>query len=285
MTTYEDDAKWRAEQEAARASRGEGRVTGYDWPNRLIEADLGGARQWMAWAGPAPWIGDRVRVIWTEGGPTAFAVYGSAMGTVVSVSTGIATVTGDDGQTYEYPTENGASLSAGHRVRLDHQGQMVLARYAAEPPSSTFIPPTAPPSTGTRSAEFRATDSGYWYSGTYRGQRLVVSDNNASAAYFGSQILDSTGGAPFKKLELRLVETYDNLPTVPSYVGYHGETSRGGSHPTLSGTFAIYDGGTIDIMSWASAFQSGTARGIGFQPGSGYREFNDYTTTSIYAEW
>lgn len=288
--TYEDEAQWRAEVLAGMSSRSAAVVTAYNWPSSLVEVDDLGRRQWMPWAGAAPWKGGTVRVITVGGEPTAFAVHGAAQGTVQSVTAGLVSVVGDDGSVYIYPHVMGDVLSTGHRVALDHQRQLVIGRYSAEPPASEFVGSTAPSQPG--SASFSATDSGRWNldSGVFRDQRIRADVDNGSAVFFGTQIADSVGGRSFTTLQLRLLKTYDYYPSTVTQLAYHASATRGSLIPSFGGGIDVTGAGVgevtvVDLMPWASLFQSGAARGVGFYGGSGQREFNDFSTSSIYGEW
>ena len=288
---YEDEAAWRARVTGGLSSRSVGVVADYDWPAGLVEVVDGlGNRQWMAWAGPAPWRGGTVRVLWLGNEPTAFAVYGSAMGTVGSVVDDIATVVGDDGKTYSYPHAVGLTLTNGDRVAVDHERQLVVAQYSAEPPASEFVPGTAP--SGPGSGTFMATDSGRWNltSGVFRDQRIRADADNGSAVFFGTSIRDSVAGRTISRLELRLLKTYDFYPGTVTQLAYHGSAANPGSLPSLLGGLNVTGGpvgavSVFDLMPWAAQFQSGAALGVGFYGITGQREFGDFSTSSIYGEW
>lgn len=281
--TYEDEARWRREQEDARSARSAGVVTDYAWDRLEVEVDLGGARQWMAWAGPAPWKGDMVRVLWTGREPTAIPVYGSAMGTVQSVSSGIAAVVGDDGRVYEYPHVSGAAPSAGWRVQILHEQRMIGSRYAAEPPGTALTGGSQP--SGSKSATFYPTESGSWSSGVFRGPLCEVNVNRVGVYYYGAQIAASLGGATAKRLLLTVREDYDNVPGTPSLLGAHAHASSGDGAVSISGVVPVDGSGTWDITALAGAFASG-ALGVGFQIDTGWRAFESYATSgALYAEW
>lgn len=244
----------------------------------------------MSWAGAAPWKGDTVRVLWTGGEPTAFPVYGSGMGTVQSVSGNLARVTGDDGVAYRWPFAFGLALSNGHRVALDHAHQLIVARYSQEPPASEYS--ASGGGGGAKSAVFSATDSGRWNvdSGAFRDQRIRADDDNSSAIFFGTQIADSVAGGTFTRLELRLLKTYDNVPGTATTLGYHDYANRPGSMPPLGGGIEVTGGAVgavtvVNIMTWAASFAAGSTRGVGFYGNEGWREFGDFSTSSIYGEW
>lgn len=281
--TYEDEARWRREQEDARSARSAGTVTNVNWSLRLVEVDLGGARQWMAWASTAPFVGDVVRVIWAGQEPTAFAAYGSPMGTVQSIVGSLARVLGDDGVMYEWPHISGSAPSAGHRVALLHQHRMVSSRYSAEPPGSQLSTPSQPG--GGRTATFYPTESGSWRDGAFRGPLCEVNVNRTGVYYYGSQLASSLGGATPKKLLLTLREDYDNVSGTPSLVGAHSKAGSGDGAVSISGVVPVDGSGTWDITALASAFAGG-ALGVGFQIDTGYRAFESYATSgALYAEW
>lgn len=268
----------------------EGICLSIDYSTRLISADVGGAVQIMAWSGPAPWVGDRVRVVYAGRKPFAIAVYGSPLGTVQSVASGIATVTGDDGATYNYPYQNGLTVAAGQRFVLQHANKVLGNRLSAEPPGSSFVRPPAPPASGTRTQTFRPTDSGNYRSGTYQDQYVEISSTRSAFYWFGRQIANTIpDSATILAANIKLVELWDNVPGTPSQMANHTDPSsrHGTSPPTLGVTdINVSGGGTIDITSLAGFLRDGVGFGVGFRVNTGWRRFDTYARSgSITIKW
>ena len=281
-----------ARDRAARDGRSDttvGTCVGYDFPNQLVKINVGGQTLSMPWAADMPFAGDSVRVLWVGNKPICIAVNGSAQGTYVSVSSGIATVTGDDGRTYLYAMPNGITFTAGDRVMLLHSKRMVGSpKYAVEPPGSTLNVPGGPPGGSSGSATFKPTQSGSYRDGAFRGQDVEVNAGRAGMYWYGTQIAATIpDSATVKKMTLQLVEIYDNIPGTPSMLGTHTQAAPSGQ-PTIAGVIPILDGGSINILSLANALKTGAGLGVGFDISgqTGYRAFASLASSgSIYAEW
>jgi len=258
----------------------------YDWPGRLVKVNIGGAVQVMPWVGPAPWRGDTVRVIYAGQKPFCKAVYGSALGTVQSITANVATVLGDDGRTYRYPFRSGDTLSNGFRVAMDHALHMVVHRISAEPPASAYDTPAGPAGPTVGAAVFRPIDSGNFSNGSFTTQFAEVSSSRTAAYWYGTQIRDTIpAGSTVTVARLSLSELWDQLPGVASRLGTHTQPSRGGE-PAISGAINVTGGGDIDILAYAAALKSGTAFGVGFAKNFGWRRFDTFALSgSIYMEW
>lgn len=260
-----------------------------DWSARLATVDIGGASRVMPWAGPAPQIGDTVRVITAGQKPICWAQYGSPTGEVLAVGGTTVTVEGEDGRQYTYPFVDGVSLLVGDIVRLDHAGRIVLGQYAAASTIPEVIRPPAPPAQSVFKRTFYPTDSGRYFNGVYSSQFVDASSNQAGYYWYGTQIASSIPDtATVTRAELRLVERFDNLPGIASRLGIHNNpsTRHGNTAPALSGIINVSNGGVINIASYATALKTGTAYGVGFYAGFGWRQFDTYARSgSIYMEW
>ncbi len=285
MSFGEEQARTNRALEEASARASTGTCVGYGWAAGLTQVNVGGSVLSMPWAGDAPWIGETVRVIWVGGQPIAIAAHGSAMGTVQSVTSNIATVTGDDGRTYLYPVATGLTVSAGHRVRLDHGGRLVSVRYAAEPPGSAFEVPPAPPSSGG-SATFVPTASGSYRDGVFRSGQVEVNEFRVGVYWYGEQIAGTIpDSAAVTRMEIRLTEEYDQQVGPASRLGTHTQASPSGE-PSIIGSIDVDGSGAYSILPFATALKTGAALGVGFQLGYGYRGFSAAPAGGqIYAEW
>jgi hypothetical protein len=257
-----------------------------DWTNSLAVVSVRGAQVSYPWVGTPPSPGDPVRVLTLGGQPFVAAALGSPIGTVVSVTSTTATVLGDDSVQYTYPIAVGLTISAGHRVRLDHVARQVSTRYAAEPPGSTFQNTIAPPSPGPNAQTFHPIDSGNFTNGSFASQFVEVSSSRVALYWYGLQIANTIPDtATITKAVLRLSELWDELPSVASRLGTHTQESRGAA-PTIAGSINVFDGGEVDISAFANALKTGAALGVGFQKNTGWRRFGAYDTSGdIYMEW
>lgn len=261
-----------------------------DWVQRLATVNVGGADQIMSWSGDAPWPGDRVRVLTLGQKPVCVVQHGSPIGTVVSATSSLATVLGDDGVTYAYPYRVGDALVPGDRVRLDHAGRAVLLEYTAEPPGSEYDPPPAPPSAVITSRSFYPTDAtNYRFGSPTDSPFAEVSVNRAAYYWYGTQIASTIpDGATVTLARLNLVEVWDELPSVVSRLGRHASagTVRTAAPPALTGAIELSGGGAINILPFAAALAAGDAHGVGFYAGFGWRRFDAAARSgSIYMEW
>lgn len=261
-----------------------------DWVERLATINLGGADQVMSWSGAAPWPGDRVRVMTLGQKPVCVVQHGAPIGTVVSATSSLATVLGDDDAIYTYPYRVGDALAPGDRVRLDHAGRAVLLEYTAEPPGSEYEPPPAPPSESVTKRTFYPTDStNFRFGEPVDSPFAEVSANRAAYYWYGTQIASTIpDGATVTVARLRLVEVWDELPGVVSRLATHASSSSGrtATPPALSGAMELTGGGEINILPYAAALASGAAYGVGFPAGFGWRRFDAAARSgSIYMEW
>ena len=253
-------------------------VVDQDWDNGVVTVSIGGSEQRMGWIGSAPWPGDMVRVISAGGAVFCAAVYGPALGTVVSSAGGYSTVTGDDSGEYVYP-HVGAAPADASRVRLDHAGRGVLAgEYPVEPDDSEFTRPAPPPSASGGEAWFNPAWSGNWNPG-FQGSAAEISSTRTALYGYGTQIRDTIDDSSIITVaQLHLTQNWDNVPGVASSMGTHGHSGPPGSasNADLSGSYAVPGGSVVvDLLGVvASALQTGSALGVGFRSGSsGWRQY------------
>lgn len=290
MSLGREVARELAAQRAGLSDTIDARCVDVDWAARLAVVNVGGAEQTMSWAGPAPWPGDRVRVMTLGQKPVAVVQHGAPIGTVSAASSTAATVLGDDGQTYVYPFRVGDAIAPGDRVRLDHAGRVVTLEYSEEPPGSDYTPPAPPPSQAVQARWFYPTDSANYRLGAYASSFAEVSANRSAFYWYGRQIASSIpDSATIVRARLSLAEVWDELPTVASRLGKHSSssTSRTAAAPSLSGAIdGITGGGTVDISAFADDLKTGAAYGVGFYAGFGWRRFDAAARSgAIYIEW
>lgn len=271
------------------AETAEGQVTAVSWSSRAVTVDVGGVVQPMRWEGTAPSVGDRVRVKWAGGQPFCSAVHGAALGTVDVVGSNVVTVTGDDGGSYTYPHEFGASFSVGQRVAMDHDAEVVLFRLSTDPAAKVPVETATPPDRGTTSQTFYPTDSANWWAtgGRWDAPFAEVSVSRSAFYFYGTQIADTIpNSATVVSASLQLREVWDRVPGVASLVGTHGAASRPGSAPALSGATAVDGSGSWDITGLATALKNGTAFGVGMAQNTGWRQFDSYARSgAITVTW
>lgn len=270
-----------------------------DWVSRLAIVNINGVETRVPWQGPPPWPGDWVRVT-TAGVGSMFCtlVEGSPMGTVVTVTSRVATVTGDDGVSYRYPYLGAAPLN-GDRVRLDHAGRCVHpGAYSTEPDGSDVVPkpepipvpPPPPPAPG--SATFAALWSGSWRYGAFDTDGVESSYTRVAAVGFGNQIRDTVpAGARVTRAEMQLIREW-NKSYSPAAVrfGKHGYDGRPGSMSSsdLFGSISVpQDATAVDISAFIADLRSGVAKGIGIYPDSAYwiRYAPAPNGVRLYLEW
>ena len=269
-----------AEVAAGTSATSTGLVVEQDWDNGFVTVNIGGTEQRMQWVGSAPWVGDRVRVVSAGGSVFCMAVYGTALGTVITTSGGRATVVGDDSVEYVYP-HVGSAPANGARVRLDHAGRGVPAgTYSVEPADSEFVPPPPPPAPpgGSGSAWFNPAWSGNWRPG-FAGSAVEISSSRMGMYGYGTQIRDTVpDSATVVVAQLHLAQNWDNYPGVNNSMGLHGFNGLPGSasNADLAGVYGVPGGSrAVDITgAIADALKVGSALGVGFRSGStGYRRW------------
>jgi len=282
-----------AEVAAGRAETVLGRVVAQDWDNGFVTVNSGGTEQRMGWLLTAPWVGDQVQVVSLGGVVRCVAVYGTAMGTVVSSAGGYSTVTGDDSVSYTYPHVGSAPADAS-RVRLDHAGRCVPSgTYSVEPNNSEYDPPAPPPVSGGSggSAWFTPVWSGNWNTG-FQGSAVEISSSRMGMYGYGTQIRDTIpDSSTITAAELHLIQNWDNVPGVNSSMGTHSFNGAPGSasNANLAGTYSV-PGGTRVVGiggTVADMLKTGAALGVGFRSGaSGWRQYGATPGSGrIYMSW
>jgi len=288
MSSAEQNQRDLAAIRARLSASTEGLVTAQDWDNQEVTVSLGGTDQAMRWAGPAPWPGDRVRVVTNARNTWCELVEGAPMGTVQSVASSRATVLGDDGVSYTYPYI-GSVPGASDRVGLLHSHRLVLGAYSAEPADSEFVAPPPPPKPAVTKRSFYPTWSGNWSDGTYRGTAAEISDSRTAAYGYGTQIRDSIpNSATITRATLYLTENWDYVPGVASSMGTHGYSARPSTmgDGNLSGSYSV-PGLSLNIIGTiANALKTGSAFGVGFRSENGWRQYGAAPISGrIYMEW
>lgn len=264
------------------AESAEGQVTATAYSSRLVTVDTGGVEQPMRWQGSAPKRGDRVRVFWVGGQPVCQTVAGVALGTVASVGTNVVTVTGDDGLSYTYPHAFGAAYSAGQRVALNHDAEVVLFRLSTDPTAKAPATPTQAPVSGSVTRTFYPIDSCNWWSsgGRWDAPYAEVSVSRSGYYFYGNQIRNTIpNSATVTSVRIVLRELWDRVPGVPSQLGVHASGFRPVSGPlALTGSVPVSGSGTFPLTAaMGDALKTGSARGVGFAQNTGWRRFDGFS--------
>ena len=271
----------------------EGVVQAVDWVASLVTVIVTGVSFDMPWIGPAPWVGDRVRVLTLGRRPFAALIEGAGAGTAQTTTGGFVTVLGDDGVSYRYEHLDVAPAN-GARVALDHGRRVVLGTYATgavEPPRPPE-PGPKPPSTESRSASFGPLWSGNWRGGGFAGDAAETSTTRTAAYGYGTTIANTIpDAAQIVRAELHLVTAWDQYPNFAASMGAHGFDGRPGAMNDghLSGEIRVPGGaGTrvVDIRGFADALKTGSALGVGFRTNFGWRQYVAAPGSGwIYMEW
>jgi len=271
-------------------STSQGECVSVDLAAQTAVVNVGGGDQTMPMVGQVPWPGDKVQVLFTGTARVCLGPIAKApQGTVSTVpSGGLVNILGDDGVSYVYGYSQGDAFDSGSRVRLDHEGRMVIAVYSGQAVPVEKPPPPAPaPVSSVRSQTFSATDSGNFRGGAYQGNLVEVSDSRSAFYFYGAQIADTIpDSAVLLEATLTLRQNWDNVPGTASRVGTHTAKTRAGE-PALSGAITVPGGSrTIDIMPFAGALARGESFGVGFYAGHGWRQYaSSATSGQIYMKW
>lgn len=275
-----------------KADSTEGTCVDVLWASRTALVNANGVEGQYPWTGAPPWPGDRVRLV-KAGVGNVFCelIQGAPMGTVITTTSGIVTVLGDDDTDYRYP-HLGAAPANGARVGLDHAHRCVLAgAYSAEPEGSDFVVPQAPP-VSAGSATFSPVWSGSWREGDFAGAGVESSYTRVAGVGFGGQI-DATipDSATVTKAELLLVQEWNrSYSPAPIRFGVHWHDGQPSTlaEGDLSGSVSVpQDATRYDIGAFAGALKSGSAKGLAIYPDDAYwvRYAAAPTGVRVYMEW
>ncbi|MEO2134598.1 hypothetical protein [Microbacterium sp.] len=276
-----------------KADSTEGICVDVDWSSRLAVVNVNGVELSVPWEGPAPWPADRIRLVKAGvGNLFCKAVFGAPMGTVLTVTSTVATVHGDDDAEYVYPFL-GAAPTSGARVRLDHAGRCIPnGAYSTEPAGSDVIPVPPPPPPSGGSATFTALWSGSWRGGVFDTDGVESSYTRVAAVGFGNQVRDTVpAAARVTRAELQLVQEWNrSFSSTPVRFGMHGFDGRPESltAAALSGSLSVaQDARTADISAFLTDLRSGAAKGVGIYPDSAYwvRYAPAPNGVRLYLEW
>lgn len=262
------------------------------WASRVAIVNANGVEGQYPWVGAPPWPGDRVRLVKAGVGNVYIElIHGAPMGTVITTTSGVVTVLGDDSVQYQYP-HLGSAPANGDRVGLDHAHRCVLAGvYSVEPPGSDFVVPVAPPVSGG-SATFAPIWSGSWRYGALAGPAVESSQTRVAGVGFGGQIAATIpASATVTKAELLLTQEWNqSYSSAPVRFGVHGHDGQPATlaEGDLSGSVGVAQDATRwDIGAFAAALKSGSAKGLAIYPDGSYwiRYAAAPTGVRVYMEW
>lgn len=224
-----------------------------------------------------PEINEAVHVLFVDGKPYMLgpAVPKPAWGVIVTVASGLATVSTDAGNLVGVPYPFGSTLSSGEQVKLYWaEGPYILSKMSTSP-----TPPPPDPSGGgatpqTRQQVFTAIQSGSWQ---INGSRWIDDEPRASLGYYGAwhygtKIADTIPAAAYNggvEMFTRFSSRSGNAPNF----ALHNQATRGGA-PALSGdvAWAPADGWnrlpeSVQVLYFNSLKAGGGAFGIGLNHG------------------
>lgn len=264
-----------------------------DWANRVVEVNVGGLTQFMAWDGAPPYPDARVRVIRAGDSATCRLIAGASFGEVQAISGDYVEVLGVDDVTYlwAYLGNHGWTPSAGQKVALDHDRQLVVGQTSTDPLLDPKPLPPPPPTAGKRVAWFHPVWSGNWSPG-FGGSQVTISTNRAGAYGYGRQIANTIpDSATIIAAGLQLSQIWDEVPGVAGSMGLHGFDGMPGSfgNGNIFGAVGVPGGsGMFNIpLAFANSLKDGAAFGVGFRSGDdGWREYAATPASGrIYMEW
>lgn len=200
-------------------------------------------------------------------GPTTI---GAPQGTVVSVSSGMVTLTTDFG-TVVAPYF-GSTPAAGQVMGLRwHGGPQALGVLSTSPPTPT---PPPPPDSGSGAAvthvdTFQAGDAGSWNRNGWQQAQVWASDSYSGAWFYGSKIADTIpAGSPILKVEIFL-SVVSRFGSPPNF-GLHAYQTKPAGQPSYSALqpLAVTAGWFALPTGWGDSLRSGGGQaGVGVNHG------------------
>lgn len=213
-------------------------------------------------------------------------------GTVVSVASGLVTLTPSFGSNQIVAPYVGTTPSAGQIMKvLWHGGPFAMLMSTS--PSGNTPPPAPGGGVSTHADVFGALDAGSYGSGRWWTSQVYASDSNLGAWFYGTKISDTIpSSASIVKAEVWVPGGTSISGSAPNFA-LHGYSAKPGGSPTLtSATATAITAGWITLPSGfgAALKAGGGSYGIGVAHG-GYNIFpslaqDGYTgalrITSIY---
>jgi hypothetical protein len=195
-------------------------------------------------------------------------------GTVVSVSSGIVTVSTTAGN-IEATHTLGTTPTAGQYVKLLWGGDTPHALLKSTSPAGGTAADNPTPGTAkSYDQTFGARGDSGSYGSSWWTAQVWSSDNNLGAWFYGTRIADTIpSGATIKRVRIYL--SAEQIFGSPMNIGLHNHATRPGGSPTIGSTVALAPaGGWLDLpLSFGNALRrSGGQRGIGIVHG-GYHIF------------
>jgi hypothetical protein len=108
---------------------------------------------------------------------------------------------------------------------------------------------------------------------------VEISTTRYGYYFYGRQIANTIpDSASIVSARIALAEVWDKVPGVASQLGVHGYASRPAGGPLgLTGAVGVTGGGSIGLtMTQANMLKTGSAFGVGFAQGTGWRRFDRY---------
>ncbi len=243
--------------------------------------DVGGGRIPAQFGtGFLPEVNESVWVWFIDGNPFMIgpSTAKAGQGTVVSVASGLATLTTAFG-TIVVPYASTLTPTAGQVMKLSWQGGgFGIAVMSANPSAGT-----APGAPGTGAVAhvdtFTAVDAGSHQSSGWWTPKVYASDSNLSAWWYGTKIRDTIpSSATISKVDVYI--SAQQIQGASPNFALHADPSKPGGAPTLTSvtSVAVVPGWVTLPVGFGAALKSGGGSyGVGVAHG-GYNIFNSLTT-------
>jgi len=243
-----------------------GAYRGLDGLRALVDFDGGRVPAHFA-TGWRPGLNDPVWVTVVDGvafllGPTAPP---ASDGTVVSVASGIATISTDIG-TVEATYNSGVTLTAGQEVKLLAHGGYHVVGVKSTSPTAPTVPDGPGGGGGRKTVTFTAIDSGsyqaYWWNND-----VWSSASNKGLWFYGNKIRDTIpDSAVIVRAQIYLPPPIRLTGARP--FGVHGYATKPPGAPTISSTSTLPGtSGWVDIPTNLIDHLKANTGGLGFDIG------------------
>jgi hypothetical protein len=245
----------------------------------MVQVDFGQGPVTILSAGVAePLPGQSVRVLQVDAttmmlGP---AVPRSGIGVVTATGSPTLTVTTSVGS-LALPFIATYSAVNGDTVLIDWDAGGVVIGKVTAAPAGSYTPPVG--SATAFSVDFRATDSGSYYSGSWVRDDLWASDSNKGAWFYGTTIPDTIPDtATITRVQVYLPEFYNPFPAELAGVGLHALSSKVGAL-ALSSVVGVAAGAVWQDLpvTFGDALKTGASLGVGVQQLVALSGYHKYT--------
>lgn len=211
----------------------------------------------------------------------------SSIGTVTATGSPTITVTTSIGS-MQLPYVTSYTPAVFDQVLIDWaSGGIVIGKPTAVP-SADYTPEAG--ETSTYTADFRASDSGSYQSGSWWTEDVYCSASNIGAWFYGTAIADTIpDAATIAQAQVYVPEYYNEFPASLATIGLHDLATKTGA-PTVTDAVEISAGTgwkTLPI-AFGDALKTGTKKGLGTDHG-GYHKWRSRTADAdsglLRIEW